>query len=57
MKVVCSMVVFGIILMIWVLIGFIGGLNANTNKTNWFMIGFIAFSLFIPVIAKVCGMC
>lgn len=50
------MVVFGIILMIWLLIGFIGILNEKTNKINWSMIGFMVFFPFIPVIAKVCGM-
>lgn len=50
------MVIFGIILIIWLLIGFVGMISAKTNKINWFMIGFMVFSPFIPVIAKVCGM-
>jgi hypothetical protein len=54
MKGVCSMVVFGIILAVWLLIGFVGMMNAKTNKTNWFMVGFMVFFPFIPVIAKVC---
>lgn len=50
------MVVFGIVLAVWLLIGFIGILTAKTNKINWFMIGFMVFFPFIPVIAKICGM-
>ena len=56
MKGVCGMVVFGIVIALWLLIGFLAMLTAKAHSTNWFIIIFMGFAPFIPVIAKVCGM-
>jgi len=50
------MVVFGIVIALWLLIGFLGMLTAKAHSTNWFIIIFMIFVPFIPVIAKACGM-
>ena len=50
-------IIFTIIMVIWFIIGNIGIINAKSHKTNWFMIISLLFVPFIPLVAKVCGLC
>jgi hypothetical protein len=50
-------IIFCIIIAIWFFIGVVGGgFRAKENRVNYELMFFIIFSLFIPVIAKMCGL-
>ena len=48
--------VFVGIILAWAFVGFLGGLHAKYNRVNYEMIIFTAIFLFLPLIAKVCGL-
>ena len=49
-------IVFVIGILIWLIIGILGGLHANENRVNYEMIFFISLVPFIPLFAKICGL-
>ena len=51
-------IVFVIIIPIWCFLGFLGIMQnmRNTSRINFEMIFFCLFALFIPLIAKWCGL-
>ena len=49
-------IIFFICFLIWLFIGFLGGLHCKVNRINYEMIIFILLFLLIPLFAKVCGL-
>jgi hypothetical protein len=49
-------IIFVIGILIWLFIGFLGGLHCKVNRINYEMIIFILLFLLIPLFAKVCGL-
>lgn len=49
-------IIFVIGILIWLFIGFLGGLHAKVNRINYEMIIFILLFLLMPFFAKVCGL-
>lgn len=47
------MIVFTLILLIWITIGFIGILNCKKSRVIWEMVIFSALVPFIPLLAKI----
>ena len=50
------MILFGLFLLIWFGLGFLGIMHCKDSKVNWHMLIFMALVPFIPLVAKVCGM-
>jgi hypothetical protein len=48
--------VFCLIILVWLFVGFLGLLHCKKNRVNYEMIAFVLFSLFVPLIAKACGL-
>lgn len=49
-------ILFVVVILIWLFIGILGGMNAKKNRVNYEMIIFILFFLLIPFLAKFCGL-
>ena len=54
--VLCMMWVFAGIIVVWLLIGVIAGINAKNGCGSILLGVFMVFVPFIPLIAKMCGM-
>jgi len=46
------MIIFLIIVCLWLTIGIIGIINSKKNRIDFEMMIFLAFSIFIPILAK-----
>lgn len=49
-------ILFVILIFLWMFIGFIGIMNCKKDRVHFEMIIFMIFALFIPLIAKWCGL-
>lgn len=49
-------VIFVLIIIVWLFVGFLGNLHCKENRVNYEMIVFMLFVPFIPLIAKACGL-
>ena len=50
------MVTFVVVVVLWLVVGFLGMLGGNGDGTNWCMIAFMTFAPVLPIIASLCGM-
>jgi hypothetical protein len=49
-------VIFVLIIVAWLFIGFLSNLHCKENRVNYELIVFVLFVPFIPLLAKACGL-
>lgn len=50
------MFLFTLIMFAWFFVGFLGLLHCKDDGVNWWLLAFIVFVPFVPLVAKVCGL-